>query len=255
MNIVIIEDEILAANKLEQLVLQYDPTFKVLTKIRSVKNAIKWFNINGLPDLLFMDIHLLDGNSFEIIKKIELTCPVVFTTAYDRYALDAFKVNTIDYLLKPINFSKLENAFQKLDRLQKNLGNHQSQRLNKLIDSIEQKSTLYKNRFLVKSGSKMFSLQVSQINHFYSEERVTFLLTKDEKRFMIAQTLEELEVLLDPKHFFRINRQMIIHINSIKVTHKYFKGRLKIEITIDSPFEEIMVSSRRVSDFQAWLDR
>lgn len=255
MDIVIIEDEILAANKLEQLVLQYDPNYKVLAKTRSIKGTIDWLNTNGFPDLLLMDIHLLDGNSFEILKTIDLECMVIFTTAYDDYALEAFKVNSIDYLLKPIHFSKLEKAFQKLEFLQKNLGVPQSQKLNNLISFLEQQHVPYKDRFLVKSGSKMFSIPTQQINHFYSEDGLTFLLSHDEKRFIISQSLEILEKQLDPQYFFRINRQMIIHIHSIKIIHKYFKGRLKIELTMDSPIEEIMVSSRRVSDFLLWLDQ
>jgi len=255
MNIVIIEDEVLAANKLEQLILKYNSNFRVLAKIRSVREAINWFNTNGLPELLFLDIHLLDGNSFEIIKEVELSCPVIFTTAYDNYAIDAFKVNSIDYLLKPISFSNLETAFQKLETLKENIDEQQSKLLNNLLSTIEQKGAGYKNRFLVKSGSKMFSLQVNEINHFYSEERITFLLTNEGKRFIIGQTLEELDSILDPAIFFRVNRQMIIHIASIKVTHKHFKGRFKVELNIKSPIEEIMVSSRRVAAFQAWLDQ
>lgn len=255
MNIVIIEDEVLAANKLEEFILKYNSNFKILAKIRSVKTAIKWFEANGLPELLFLDIHLLDGNSFEILKEVEITCPVIFTTAYDSYALEAFKVNSIDYLLKPISFSKLKGAFQKLETLKGNIDVQQSKLLNDLLETVEKQGAGYKTRFLVKSGSKMFSLPVNQINHFYSEDRITFLLSNEGKRFMINQTLEELESLLDPAHFFRINRQMIVHIDSIKVTHKHFKGRFKIELNIKSPIEEIMVSSRRVSDFQFWLDR
>ncbi|PCJ96498.1 MAG: DNA-binding response regulator [Flavobacteriaceae bacterium] len=255
MNIVIIEDEVLAANKLEQLVLQYNPNFKILAKIRSVKEAIAWFTNQGLPDLLFMDIHLLDGNSFDILKKIEINCLVVFTTAHNRYALDAFKVNSIDYLLKPINYDKLEKAFQKLEQLQKKLNGQSSDQLQQLMASLSQQNTTYKDRFLVKSGTKMFSVDVGDISQFYSEERISFLHTRQQKRFMISQSLEELESILDPKDFFRINRQMIVHINSIIVVHKHFKGRLKIELNTVSPFKEIMVSSRRASDFQTWLDR
>lgn len=255
MNIIIIEDEVLAAKKLAQLVFRYNPNFKILAEIRSVKDSVNWLRSNEMPDLIFMDIHLLDGSSFEILGDVELSCPVIFTTAYDTYALEAFKVHTVDYLLKPINFSKLEQAFQKLETIQNNIEIKQSARLDALLEAIQTKTDTYKNRFLIKSGSKMFSVKVKEVNHFYSEEKLTFLITHEGNRFVVDLTLDELEKVLNPSCFFRINRQMIIHIDSIKMSHKLFRGTLKIELNIDSAVEEVVVSSRRVSDFQIWLDR
>ena len=254
MNIVIIEDEALAADKLEGLVLRYNSEYKILVKIRSVQEAVTWLNENGQPDLLFMDIHLLDGNSFEIIKQVSLDCPVIFTTAYDDYALEAFKVNSIDYLLKPIGYTKFQRAMDKLGKIQTNFEDVQSARLANLLNALETEDKEYKSRFLVRTGSKLFSINVQEAGLFYSEEKVTFLITVKTERFIVSQTLDELEKLLDPKLFFRVSRQVILHINSVKVVHKYHKGRLKIELQNLLAPKDIIVSSRRASGFQAWLD-
>ncbi|WP_422084018.1 LytR/AlgR family response regulator transcription factor [Ulvibacterium sp.] len=255
MNIVIIEDEALAAKKLEELVLRYNPGYKILAKIGSVQGAVHWFNANGQPDLVFMDIHLLDGNSFEIIEQVTLDCPVVFTTAYDDYALEAFEVNSIDYLLKPVGYSKLQKAMDKLIKIQANFEDSQSSRLSNLLNILETGDKEYKSRFLVKTGSKLFSIPMEEIGLFYSEEKVTFLITEKSKRFIITQTLDELEKVINPRLFFRVNRQVILHINSVKFVHKYYKGRLKIELQNKWAPKEIIVSSRRVAGFQAWLDQ
>lgn len=255
MNIVIIEDEALAAKKLEELVIRYNSGYKILAKIGSVQGAIRWFNENGQPDLVFMDIHLLDGNSFEIVKQVTLDCPVVFTTAYDDYALEAFEVNSIDYLLKPVGYTKLQKAMDKLIKIQNNFEDAQSSRLSSLLNILETGGKDYKSRFLVKTGSKLFSIHTSEIGLFYSEEKVTFLITEKSKRFMLSQTLDELEKVIDPKLFFRINRQIILHINSVKIVHKYHKGRLKIELQNKWAPNDIIVSTRRVASFQTWLDQ
>lgn len=254
MNVVIIEDEALAAKKLEDLILRYNSEYRILAKIRSVQGTIDWFNVNGQPDLVFMDIHLLDGNSFEIVKQVNLDCPVIFTTAYDDYALEAFKVNSVDYLLKPIGYMKLQSALDKLGKIKNNFEGAQSTRLANLLNALESGDTDYKSRFLVKTGSKLFSINTDEIGFFYSEEKVTFLVTGEGKRFIVGQTLDELEKILDPKLFFRVSRQVILHINSVKLIHKYHKGRLKIELRELLPPKEILVSSRRAASFQAWLD-
>lgn len=254
MTIVIIEDEILAANKLEQMILRHNPGYTILQKIRSVETATNWFIEHPLPDLLFMDIHLLDGTCFDILKKIDISSPVIFTTAYDAYALDAFQLHSIAYLLKPINFAKLQNAFLKLESMQDRLQKTQQvQNWGKVLAALENKSPAYKSRFMIKSGARVFPIAIEQVCYFFSEDRITFLVTKDGKKHSISHTLDEIENLVDPAFFFRISRQMLIHIQSIQMVHKYFKGRLKIDLV--PPYrEEVLVSSRRVTDFQTWLD-
>lgn len=255
MNIVIVEDEVLAANKLEQMILRYDPNNSILQKIRSVEDAIAWLTKNAPPDLLFLDIHLLDGTCFDILKTTEITCPVIFTTAYDAYALDAFQLHSVDYLLKPVGFSKLQKAFQKLEAMQSVLEKaRQIQKLNDVLAAFENKNQTYKSRFLVKSGARLFPVSVDLVRYFFSEDRLTFLVTEEGKKYTVQQTLDELETLLDPAYFFRINRKIILHIDSIQVVHRYFKGRLKINL-VPAYGEDAIVSSRRVGDFQAWLDR
>lgn len=254
MNIVIIEDEVLAANKLEQMIVRHNPDYSILQKVRSVEAATNWFNENPMPDLLFLDIHLLDGTCFDILNSIEITCPVIFTTAFDSYALDAFQLPSIAYLLKPINFAKLQKAFLKLESMQGRFQKtNQVQNLNEVLAALENKSQVYKSRFMIKSGVRLFSIAIEQICYFFSEDRITFLVTKDGKKHSIHHTLDEIEDLLDPSCFFRINRQMLIHIQGIKMVHKYFKGRLKIDL-IPPYNEDVLVSSRRVTDFQIWLD-
>lgn len=255
MDILIIEDETLAADKLEQMILRHDPGHRILQKIRSVESAINWFDQNEAPDVLFMDIHLLDGTSFDILKATSIDCPVIFTTAYDAYALDAFQVHSIDYLLKPVSYTKLQQAFQKLEAMQQTFQKaQQSQQLNKVLTALEDKKQHYKSRFLVKYRTRLLPIAVEQTSYFFSEDRITFLVVKEGQKYVINHSLDELESLVDPAYFFRINRQMIIHIESIQSVQKYFKGRLKVDL-IPAPDEDVLVSSRRAGDFQAWLDR
>ncbi len=255
MNILIIEDEVLAANKLEQMILRHDPNYRILAKIRSVEEAAQWLSTQPAPDLIFMDIHLLDGTCFDILKSVEVISPVIFTTAYDKYALEAFQLHSIDYLLKPISFTKLEQAFQKLVTIQENFGkDSQIHKLEEMVSTLSSQRIDYKSRFLVKSGSRLFSVPTKQIQYFFSEDRITFLVTNEGKKYSTNHTLDELEDMLDPKRFFRINRQMIVNISSVKVVHRSFKGRLKVDLS-PMPEDDAIVSSRRAADFQTWLDR
>jgi len=255
MKILIIEDETLAADKLERMIERYDEQHEIVDKLRSVEAATAWFEAQEAPDLLFLDIHLLDGTCFDILKAIDIPCPVIFTTAYDEYALEAFQLNSVDYLLKPISFARLEQAFHKLETMQQSFQQQQQvQQLNSVLDALQSQRTSYKTRFLVKSGARLFSVATEHARYFFSDEGISFLVTKDGKKYSINHTLDELEELLHPADFFRISRQMIVHIDSIKMVHKHFKGRLQIELQ-PSHEEEAMVSSRRVADFQAWLDR
>ncbi len=255
MKILIIEDETLAADKLERMIDRYDESHEIVDKLRSVEAATAWFEAYEAPDLLLLDIHLLDGTCFDILQAIDIPCPVIFTTAYDAYALKAFQLNSVDYLLKPISYTRLEQAFEKLETMQQSFRQQQqAQQLDSVLHALQNQQQSYKTRFLVKSGARLFSVATEQARYFFSEEGISFLVTKEGKKYSISHTLDELEELLYPEDFFRISRQMIVHIYSIKMVHKHFKGRLQIEL--QPPHEEnAMVSSRRVADFQAWLDR
>ncbi len=253
MKVVIVEDEHLAAAKLEKMILKYDPSTEVLGKLDSVESAVSWFQKNTLPDLIFLDIQLTDGTSFDIIKLVELNCPVIFTTAYDQYALDAFKLQSIDYLIKPISKEKLDKSMEKFENMKDNFSSEHID-YTRLLNVVKSISKDYKSRFLVKSGSVMKSVNVSNIAYFYSEDKLVFMKTKDNHRFIISETLDELEGLLNPSDFFRVNRQYILNFTVIKKVHPHFNGRLKIDF-LSSPDEDIYISNRRATPFKVWLNK
>jgi len=255
MDIVIIEDEVLAANKLEKMIIRYNADYRIVKKLGSVEAANEWLSEHEMPDLLFMDIQLSDGTSFDLLKTIEISCPVIFTTAYDHFALDAFQLHSVDYLLKPVSQEKLTKAFQKLEEMQQQFQQEEAHpEWEAVIKTLETTKQTYKSRFLIKTGTRYFPISTEQTYYFFSSQRITFLVTDEGKKYTISHTLDELAQLLDPADFFRINRKMIVHINSIQMVHKHFNGRLKVDLVPQST-EEVMVSSRRVADFQAWLDR
>jgi len=212
MKILIIEDEALAAEKLSQMIQRIKPSHKILDKIPSVEAATTWFAKHEDPDLIFLDIHLLDGTCFDILEKVKIHSPVIFTTAYDEYALEAFQLHSIDYLLKPISHNKLQQAFSKLLTLQQRLPflSPTLDQVKSLIQTLPTQSQVFKSRFLIKSGRRIFSVSVDLVRYFVSDERITFLYTESGKRYPINYSLNELDEILDPKDFFRVNRQMII---------------------------------------------
>lgn len=253
MKVVIVEDEHLAASKLERMILKYDPKSEVLEKLESVESAVFWFKNNEAPDLIFLDIQLTDGTSFDIIKEVELNCPVIFTTAYDQYALDAFKVQSIDYLIKPISQVMLDSSLEKMKKMKDHFSTkgtdfRQFEEVLKIINKE------YKLRFLVKSGSILKSVNVMDIAYFFSEDKLVFIKTKTNKRFTISETLDELEGILNPFDFFRINRQYIVNFEVIHKVHPHFNDRLKIEFN-PSPEEDIYISNRRATPFKEWMDK
>lgn len=259
MNILIIEDEKLAANRLRGLIETIDPTVNIVGMLDSIKSSIGWFEKNQQPDLAFMDIQLADGLSFEIFDQAKVSCPVIFTTAYDEYALRAFKVNSIDYLLKPVDSEELKRAIDKYQQLH---ASNNEQAINPstsismpVMDKVLQMLTKsYKNRFIVRTGEHIKTISVDQINFFYSMEKATFLNSSENKEYDIDYTLEELEVLLNPEHFFRINRKFIIAMKSIKDIVSYTNSRLKLRL-INSSDDDIIVSREKVTAFKSWLDQ
>lgn len=255
MNVLIIEDEALAAAKLERMILRYDKSYQIIAKLRSVEESKNWFQENEPPDLLFMDIHLLDGTCFDLLDEVEIRSPVIFTTAYQDFVLDSFQVHNLDYLIKPVSFKKLQQSLKKFESLfTQNKDRRTGENYQQMVDAIMASNKDYKTRFLVKFGSKLLPIGIDQISHFISQDRITFLITNEGKKYPIAPTLDELENSLDPSVFFRINRQVILHVQSIQQVHKHFNGRLKVDLTQQTD-EEIMVSSRRATDFQNWLDQ
>lgn len=252
MKIVIIEDEQLTAQRLEIMLKKYDNLVQIMAVLPSVAESVEWFKSNTDPDLIFMDIHLEDGQSFSIFEKINLDIPVIFTTAYDEYMIKAFKVNSVDYLMKPINYEELTGAIEKYKRLHEQ--HKEKESMGALLQSIQPKEE-YKQRFLITIGSRLKTIEVSDIHYFFSAEKITFLVTKNNERFPVDFSLDKLATVLDPAKFYRINRQMMLGINSITNIHVYPKGRLKIDVIPDFKKEEVMVSIDKVVEFKEWLGK
>lgn len=253
MKILILEDENLAAEKLENLILEIDPTFKIVAKLPSITSAVEWLNHNIPPDLILSDIRLLDGLCFEIFEKVKVETPVIFTTAYDQYAIKAFEVNSIDYLLKPVQKEKLKNSFDKL-RARSKTSTGGTPDFQAVLKYLSEAKPEYKSRFMVRSGQKIAAIPTAKIAYFYSENKLTYIVTKDNKRYFHDQPLEELMDVLDPRVFFRVNRQYIITFDSIAEIHPYFKGRVKL-ILSPKDESEVIISAERTPDFKKWIDQ
>lgn len=256
MNVLIIEDEALAAQRLKKLLLEIDPAIRIVQMIDSIEQSVEWLNDYPHPDLIIMDIMLADGESFEIFKRTEVTSPVIFTTAYDEFAIRAFKVNSIDYLLKPVELDLLSQALKKHASLASVPVNFK-QIIESLITGRNERTeneTGYKKRFLIKSGDKFVPISIGEVAYFCFVDKLTFLITTAQKRYMLDHTLDELEAIVDPRVFFRLNRQYIAAVNSIKLIHNYFNGKLKVIVAPDIP-EGIIVSKERAQSFKSWLNR
>ena len=249
MKALVIEDEVLASKHL-QLVLDEAGDIDVIGVLESVRETVRWFGKNPQPDIVFMDIHLSDGSAFEIFNQIRITCPIVFTTAYDEYALKAFKVNSIDYLLKPIEVSDVRDALRKLREL--SAADATQSAINKLISSFK-KGSKYKSHFLIPvKGDKLIPVQTEDLACFYVDSGTIKALTYEGKSFSIDFTLDELTDLLDPAIFFRANRQYLISRNSIKDIDLWFNSRLSVNLKVTVP-EKIVISRGRIQEFRRWF--
>lgn len=249
MRALIIEDETLAARHL-QSVLNDIGNIQVIAVMDSILSTIEWFESNPIPDLVFMDIHLADGSAFKIFEHINITCPIIFTTAYDEYAVKAFKVNSIDYLLKPVTREVVENALDKLKRL--TTGTVEQTDIRKLIASFTKEKS-YKTHFLVSvKGSKLIPLQAKDIAFIHIENGLVKAKTTEEKSYILEYTLDELAALLNPSAFYRANRQFIIARNSIREIDFWFNNRLSVNLKVVVP-EKILISKIRVSEFREWF--
>jgi two-component system LytT family response regulator len=253
MKVIIVEDEVPAAEKLERYLQKYDPSTHVEARFDSILTTVNWLAENqDSIDLIFMDIQLIDGLSFQIFQQIKVHKPVIFTTAFNEFALDAFKVNSIDYLLKPITFTDLSASLKKLETLRQQFQwNNQSDRVQQAISTLKTKE--YKTRFMVKLGEHIRSITSDQISLFYADGRDVYLVTTQSRKFIIDYTLEALEDILDPKIFFRLNRTFILNINAIKDVLVYSNSRLKI-ILLQEFDKEIIVSREKVGEFKEWFD-
>ena len=258
MNVVVIEDERLTAKRLVSLIKKYDASIKVVVEIPSVTEAISWFETHPVSsvDLMFMDIHLEDGDSFQIISKLNLQTPIIFTTAFDEYMIRAFKVNSIDYLLKPINYEELAAALDKFRLLRtRNEASPSPVDIAALVKQLsQQNSPQFKERFMVTVGTKIRSVKAETIAYFYMEEKTVLLVTNDGTTLPVDYSLDKLMHVVDPKKFFRVSRQFVVSLNSIQMIHTLSAGKLKLDLVPRSK-HEVFVSGDRVSAFKEWLGK
>lgn len=251
MTVLIIEDEQQAARRLESLVLELNPATTVLARLDSVSQSVRWLKSNPTPDIILMDIQLGDGLSFEIFEQVKVTSPVIFTTAYDEYALKAFKVNSIDYLLKPVDKEDLRAALVKYESLAQRASGVLTSNLEQVVQLLTRK---HKERFVIKVGEHLRTIETRDILYFYSQDKATFCYAGDQRTWILDFTLEQLETMTDPYQFFRINRQYLVRASAIRDIIQYTNSRLKLVLD-GSKDHAIIVARERVQDFRAWLDR
>jgi len=250
MKVLIIEDEQAAARRLEKLLGEVAPEVVVLQRLDSVETSVAWLQNNPQPDLMLLDIHLADGASFDIFEHIQVSCPVIFTTAYDEYALQAFKMNAVDYLLKPIKSAELAAALEKYKKLYKPVVPDYAA----LLETIrKQDGQNYLRKMLIRFGNSIKLVDMADAAYFYTKDKITFVVTRSTgKRFPVDYPLDKLENMLDRRIFFRINRQFIVNVAAIKEMHLYSKSRVKVDME-PSTDQETIVSTERSAEFKKWL--
>jgi DNA-binding LytR/AlgR family response regulator len=250
MKAIIIEDEQFAARRLEAMIMEYDPTIRIEARLESVADSVKWLRNNSHPDLIFLDIHLEDGLSFSIFDQVKVNVPIIFTTAFDEYAIKAFKHRSIDYLLKPIVQADLNRAIDKYREWGKN---KQAFDIGELRSLMQGDTKQYRERFSAVVGQKLKSIDVKEIAYFFSNSGITFIATNQGNQYSIDQSLDNLLEELDPKLFFRINRQYLVGMQSLANIHIFPKSRLKLELKPPVK-DDVFVSIDRVTEFKKWID-
>lgn len=250
MQVLILEDERLSAERLQELLWRVLPVCKVVGILESVEAAVEWWSNNPKPDLIFVDIHLADGSSFEFLRKANVQVPLVFTTAYDRHALEAFQLNSLDYLLKPIDAQDLDRALAKFSQW-KNVSLLDVERLESTLKQLTKQP--FKQRFLVRYGDNLAYRNTEEIAYFYADDKTVYLVGIDAKRYIVDYRLEQLEELLNPAYFFRINRKFIGHITAIQRMKSTFNGRIQVFLK-PLPEGDAFVSKEKVSEFKTWID-
>ena len=248
MKILIIEDEPAAVRRLQKLLGEINPGNEIVGTVSSIETSVEWLHNNIQPDIILMDIHLADGSSFDIFDKVTITSPVIFATAYDEYALKAFKVHAIDYLLKPIKKEELEQALLKLSKELKK-PDETEDLLRKLVDAGFVKKA---KRILVKMGQTIKLIDLDTVAYFYSRDKISFAVLPGNKRYPLEQSLDQIEQMIDPAHYFRINRQFIVKMEAIEEMIAYSKSRVKLKLNPPTE-EDAIVSKERSPEFKKWL--
>jgi DNA-binding LytR/AlgR family response regulator len=253
MNIVIIEDEPQAAARLEKLLAELLPESRVVARIDTVKKAVQWFSQHPAPNLVLMDIQLADGISFEIFDMCDIKAPVIFITAYDEYALKAFKVNSLDYILKPVDKDELSSALLKFRSVQYS-ESFAHEMLRNIGQTVQMLMKKYKSRFVIKVGEHLKTVEVEKVRYFFTQDKATFCVTDENRNFILDYTMEQLEEMLDPAQFFRINRKYIVRASAIQDIIHYTNSRLRLVLS-GSEDHDIIVARERVQEFKEWLDK
>ena len=251
MEVLIVEDEVHAAKRMEALLRELLPSALIVGKPDSVKGAVEFLKSNPAPALILLDIHLADGLSFDIFEQCQVTSPVIFTTAYDEYALRAFKVNSVDYILKPIDKTEFAKALQKV---RSRIVPAQTNMLDNIHEAIRMLTRKYKTRFVIKVGEHLKAIETASILYFYSQDKTTFCCTVDNRKLILDFTLEQLEEMLDPEIFFRVNRKYLVSASSINDIINYSNSRLKLVLK-NSSDNDLIVARERVQAFRTWLDK
>nr|MBI1229495.1 response regulator [Cytophagales bacterium] len=253
MKALIIEDEKLAADRLNRLIHNVAPDISVTAILKSVEEAVEYLSTRN-PDLIFLDIHLSDGSSFGIFDQVQVTSPIIFTTAYHEYALKAFKVNSIDYLLKPIDEIALSAALDKLRQLKKESTSTPMGDIEALLSMMKKQEITYRQRFLVAFGNKIKTIKIADVAYIFAADSAVFLVDKEGSRYVLDETLDHLQDALDPNGFFRVNRAFLVGIDAIEQMHSYSRSRIKIDLNPPCP-KECIVSTEKTPDFKGWLSR
>ncbi len=254
MAFLIIEDESVAAKQLQRLLLEAEPTANILPVIQSIEESVEFFQQNPAPDLVFMDIHLADGSAFRIFDQVKIESPIIFTTAYDQYALQAFQVNSIDYLLKPINSTDLRRALDKYRRLSSPQSAQSDANISRFFEMMKQQSRQYKSYFLIPIADKLVPLAVADIAYIYLDNKVAYIVTFDGATHAIDKPLDALVEQLNPSLFYRANRQIVVAHKAITDISFWLLGKLKLNLCVPTP-ESIVIPKAKVSDFKAWYSK
>ncbi|HNS17031.1 MAG TPA: LytTR family DNA-binding domain-containing protein [Bacteroidales bacterium] len=255
MRTLIVEDEPYARKELIRLLEETGRSMDIVASLDSVEDSVEWLQMNPMPDLIFMDIQLADGLSFEIFRKVDITVPVIFTTAFDQYAIQAFKVNSVDYLLKPIKPDELERALLKLEQVSKqystSVKSMVSIDIEKLLKNFRPD---YKSRFMIRLGDQYKHVDATNIGYFKAEDNEVMLVTRENRTYIIDHSLDELSQVLDPLEFFRVSRRYIVNIHAVVKVSKYFNSRLVIDLVPEAG-EKVLVSRVKVQEFLKWMDK
>ncbi len=258
MKVFIVEDEPLGLERLVKLLRELAPDIEVLGHAETIKSAVWWLQNHAMPDLIFMDIELADGQCFQIFSQVDVQAPIIFTTSYDEYALQAFQVNSVDYLLKPVRREELERSLKKYARLKQQFGTRTTPiNFDHLLESFQQvqQPKTWRKRFLVRQGQRLLSIEVEDIAWFMAEGKLCFFRTWDNQRFLLDYTLEELADMLDPDTFFRANRSILLHAKAVKTIHPHFNGKLLLELAPAPGQEEVLVSKEKAMEFKRWMGK